>query len=330
MAGAVYSVTQSIVGTAVFAVTLGVRQGSPTCCLLFVLYVNELNRLIKCNCEDDGFLKRLHVLILVDDTVLLSSSRERMIIKLSLLKRFCSGYGMKVRVKKQFFCNTRHPRGQRADAHRRLGGGAMCSVCVHLDSPFTADGSVSSLVRAHADAKMPHAIKFVSFLNNNNVILFRVKRRIFKARLVSTILYGCESWINADLRPIKKLYNWSLKNLLDVRLTTCNDVCYVDSAYPHLHSLVGSRQRSFFSKMWRERQGMEVDPLVMLVNNVMENNYQTWAYTDDLLCRIIDDIDEGFRELKANIVNSTSSKRVTYINKSNFICSFCMRGQDSR
>lgn len=77
-------------------------------------------------------------------------------------------------------------------------------LSVYLGSPFTADGSVSSSVRAHADAKMPHVIKFVSFLNKNNDIPFRVKKRVFEACLVSTILYGCESWLNADLRPIKK------------------------------------------------------------------------------------------------------------------------------
>ena len=39
---AMYSVTESVIGTAVFTVTMGVRQGSPTSCLLFVLYVNDL------------------------------------------------------------------------------------------------------------------------------------------------------------------------------------------------------------------------------------------------------------------------------------------------
>ena len=63
-------------------------------------------KLIKENCENDGFVKWLHVLILMDDTVLLSTSREKMISKLSLLKRFCDEYGMKVNESKtKSFCN---------------------------------------------------------------------------------------------------------------------------------------------------------------------------------------------------------------------------------
>ena len=37
-----YTVTQSVVGTAVVAATIGVRHGSPTSCILFIIYVNDL------------------------------------------------------------------------------------------------------------------------------------------------------------------------------------------------------------------------------------------------------------------------------------------------
>ena len=94
---AMYKVTESIIGTAVFAATIGVRQGSPTSCFLFILYVNDLINLIKDNCRDDCFLKWLHVLILMDDTVLLSTSRERMIEKLSLMNQFCNEYGIRIK-----------------------------------------------------------------------------------------------------------------------------------------------------------------------------------------------------------------------------------------
>ena len=39
---AMYRCTNSVMGTAVIATTIGVRQGSPTSCLLFVLYVNVM------------------------------------------------------------------------------------------------------------------------------------------------------------------------------------------------------------------------------------------------------------------------------------------------
>ena len=73
---AMYNVTQSVIGTAIITTAIGVRQGSPTSCLLFILYVNDLIKLIKETCEPDGFLSWLHLLMLMDDTVLLATSRE--------------------------------------------------------------------------------------------------------------------------------------------------------------------------------------------------------------------------------------------------------------
>lgn len=64
----VYTVTQSVVGTGVVAATIGARQGSPTSCILFNIYVNDLIALIKNNCGMNQFLTWLHMLMLMDDT----------------------------------------------------------------------------------------------------------------------------------------------------------------------------------------------------------------------------------------------------------------------
>ena len=87
---AMYSVTQNILGTAIITTIIGVRQGSPTSCLLFILYVNDLIKLLKETCEPDGFLSWLHLLMLMDDTVLLATSRKN-IVKLD---RCNSGWTM--------------------------------------------------------------------------------------------------------------------------------------------------------------------------------------------------------------------------------------------
>ncbi len=79
--------------------------------------------------------------------------------------------------------------------------------------------------------------------------------------------------------------------------------CYVESGYPPQYSLVKSRQRRFFSKikMWKERQRMQDDPFVLLINIAMENHYQTRGYIENLLHIEHYDISEGLRVLKANI-----------------------------
>ena len=64
---AMYRVTESVIGTSVVTAVLGVRQGSPTSCYLFIIYVNELIKYVKRNCDPERFLDWLHILVLMDD-----------------------------------------------------------------------------------------------------------------------------------------------------------------------------------------------------------------------------------------------------------------------
>ena len=60
--------------------------------------------MIKLQCGTDGFLQWLHLLVLMDDTVLLSTTRQGMKHKLTLLNKFCLDNGMVVNnVKTKFF-----------------------------------------------------------------------------------------------------------------------------------------------------------------------------------------------------------------------------------
>ncbi len=158
---AMYSVTGSWIGSALVVLSLGVRQGSPTSCLLFIIYVNELIRMVKERNGNDGFLKWLHILVLMNDTVLLSTSRESMMLKMSQLQRFCSGYGMFINESKtKFFVIN----GSNADVEPLVKNELLvshCDSCVYLGSPFTSDGSPTSAVKVHAKLKMPHEFKFI-------------------------------------------------------------------------------------------------------------------------------------------------------------------------
>ena len=172
--------------------------------------------MIKQNCSVDGFLEWLHVLVLMDDTILLATIRYNMIRKIETLNQFCNSHGMRVNVKKtKFFVIC----GNDIDKQPIVINDLIIEPCdqyIYLGSPFTSDGSVSTAIQAHAQSKTCHIMKFVSFLSKNNDIHFSVKRKVFDAALISTILYDCESWVKGDLKPIIKLYHWGVKHLLGV------------------------------------------------------------------------------------------------------------------
>ena len=309
---AIYSKTDSVLGTVLIASMMGVRQGSPTSCILFIIFVNDLIKLIKETCEPDGFLSWMHLLVMMDDTVLLSTTRLGMLRKLKLLLDFCNRYGMRVNLTKtKFFVVS----GTERDKESLIVDGLIVDHCdqyVYLGSPFTADGSVHSAVRAHAIMKMPHFNKFISFVTKNNDVHFVVKKRVFDAAFMSSFLYACESWLNADLKPVVKMYNWALKQILGVRKTTCSDVCYIESGCPPIEALVKDKQYKYFRKVYRERSGMTDDPLTFALLLLMNTQYNTKNYVRDLLNIDQSPIYDAMERIRRELLHSDSSRRITY------------------
>uniref|UniRef100_A0A0P4VRG8 Reverse transcriptase domain-containing protein n=1 Tax=Scylla olivacea TaxID=85551 RepID=A0A0P4VRG8_SCYOL len=309
---AMYRVTQSVVGSALFTATLGVRQGSPTSCILFIIYINELVKMIKEQCMPERFLDWLHVLVLMDDTVLLSTSRANLIKKVEILDQFCRDYGMYVNNAKTSFFVIHGDDGDADAIHVNSLVIEHCHSYIYLGSPFTSDGSVSSAVKAHSTAKLCHVLKYVSFVTKNNDLPFIVKRRVFEAALMSAILYGCESWVSADYKPVTKLYNWALKQMLGVRKTTPNIVCYAEVGLPSVSDLIKVKQHKFFRNIWLERSGMNDDPLILAIRVTLASrtptsrNIDTFINTEPLsMSTIIENVCN-------DIAHSDSSRCKTY------------------
>ena len=62
-----FYVTPFVLGTTLITAIMGVKQGSPTSCFLFILFVDKFVRLVKEQSGVDGFLAWLHLLMLMDD-----------------------------------------------------------------------------------------------------------------------------------------------------------------------------------------------------------------------------------------------------------------------
>ena len=70
----------------------------------------------------------------------------------------------------------------------------------YLGVIFTQDGKSDSTVREHVRNKQCHIIKFLSFLSKNPDAPFSVKKTVFEAAILSTLLYGCDSWLGSSSR----------------------------------------------------------------------------------------------------------------------------------
>ncbi len=102
--------------------------------MLFIIFVNDLIALIKGNSGTDGFLMWLHIAVLMEYTVLLSTTRHGMEQKLILLNQYCQENGMLVNnMKTKFFALNCSPEEQ---ASFIVGGMVVewCNKYVYLGS----------------------------------------------------------------------------------------------------------------------------------------------------------------------------------------------------
>ena len=191
-----------------------------------------------------------------------------------------------------------------------------CRQYKYLGCMFVADGKTSSAVAADAVARTCQAMKFLSFVDKNNDAPFYVKMRVFDACIMSSLLYGCETWMNADLRPIRRLYNTCIKALLRVRNTTSNDACLIELGLPELSALVTQRQKVFFQQMSRAREQMEDDPLSFTIRLCRASRTPTARHINGLLENMNDEVMESKRRIQARVVNSTdtNTRNAWYLN----------------
>ena len=107
-----------------------------------------------------------------------------------------------------------------------------CTSYIYLGVTITDDGKYTSVINLHADEKMKHVMKFYSFLNRNREVPFPFKKKIAEACVLSTILYGSETWLTENFSKLENIYHKIIKALLGVHATTCNDTCLFEAGMP--------------------------------------------------------------------------------------------------
>lgn len=78
------------------ASSLGVRQGALSSCFLFIIYMYRMVQMIEGAVEEEGCSGLKHVLLLMDDMVVLATSRQKCLKKLSDVLDYFHDYEMEI------------------------------------------------------------------------------------------------------------------------------------------------------------------------------------------------------------------------------------------
>jgi hypothetical protein len=307
---AMYSHTSMMLRSATITTSIGVRQGSPTSCFLFTLLVNDLIRRMKNACPPDSFLGWLHTLMLMDDTVILASTRDRAIEKLQVLEDFCASSGMIINGSKTKFMVVNGEEEDKVTLKTESLNIKNCNSYTYLGCIYTQDGKMASAVKAQLQSKWSHVAKFEAFVKKNNDAPYMVKEKVFTAALASAILYGMETWLSpAAIETARPTYMQCIRLLLGVRKTTAGDLCLVEAGQPSLLQKVKTAQRSTIYKLIVEREGMQDDPFAHAWSLARNSRTPCARYITSLET-FRPEVEE--RRLREKIQTSERTKFVTY------------------
>jgi hypothetical protein len=240
-----YARTSGQIGDCCFSACSGVRQGMCTSCPLFVFFIEPTIDAIS-RLGTDSWLGNLHSLLLMDDTVILASSREQMEVKFRELKAAADCIGMIINCgKTQYICvNSADVQPFRVDnliiSH--------VESYVYLGTPISA-APITDQLKQHLKQKTCHILKFYSFLTKNHDAPFQVKKKVWDSALKAAIFYSCETWLAKDIRPAETIYNATLKSLLGVRSTTCNDIVFIESGEYGAKAYIRHLQATFLHRL---------------------------------------------------------------------------------
>ena len=268
--------------------------------------------MLKDRCGEDGFLGWLHSLMLMDDTVIMATSRERLLVKLDVLHEYCISHGMVINEDKTKLMVINGSEMDRGDVDFHDTVIKHCSRYVYLGSIFTADGSLISSLKEHCADQQKHFHKLVMFLKTNCDIPFSVKRKIVDAAYNAAILYSCESWLGASCIVMNIMYMGGIKALLGVRTTTANDLCLAELGQASLKTFVKQRQYNFLRKLLAERQNMNDDPFMFVLSLTRRDNRKMSRWIFDLMSRDAF-VKRDFERLHDIIRTSQKTKYVTYM-----------------
>jgi hypothetical protein len=238
-------VATGTIGSESFDTTSGVKQGGSSSVKLFTAYIDPTIDAVNSLGPDD-WLENTHILLLMDDTAIMATSREKMAEKLNTLKTKAEEIGMILHPTKCQYITVNTP-----DSEPFI----FENVTISQTTTYTYLGamiensSIAQQVSRHMAVKQAHTRKFTSFLTKNSEAPYSIKVKVWNSAMNAAILYSSETWLTANLQCVESSYVSSIKQMLSVRNTTCNDLVYIESGLTNAKSHVFDRQVKFLHNL---------------------------------------------------------------------------------
>ena len=147
-------------------------------------------------CSLEVLLVSIHTLIHADDTILLSTDRNKFIKKCNEMMNYFHANGLSLNLDKSGYMII-NPKENDLKTCIILRSGVLKykSVIEYLGVFVTDTASLQHDVKVFVDKKRPNvSIKFTNFCKKNRIVPLHVKLDVLDTCVASALTYGCETW----------------------------------------------------------------------------------------------------------------------------------------
>ncbi|KAK3510410.1 hypothetical protein QTP70_005908 [Hemibagrus guttatus] len=162
-------------------------------------------------------------LLFADDSALLAHSPQEIQRIINAFSDASKKFGLKINIKKtEVLYQPNSSRTQEVDV--RVDGNILNSVpeFTYLGSTVTKDGQIDAEIQRRMAKASASFGRLHQRLWNNHHVSMKVKGKIYRAVVISTLLYGAESWTVYG-RHVKKLHAFMMRHLRSILKITWID-----------------------------------------------------------------------------------------------------------
>ena len=216
--------------TVMFDCCIGVRQGDSLSPLLFIIFLNDFDVLLRSSCEgvtlntndahessvanDLEVLSKMYTLLYADDTLLLSESEADMQRALDATHQYCVRNNMTINASKTKFmiCSRGKTRKTPTFVVNGIEIERVDTFC-YLGIIFKYNNTFQSSIKNNVD-KAKKALFKLEVISSKIDFELETKLNLFDTLIQPILLYGCEIWGHENVEQIEIFHRNFLRRIL--------------------------------------------------------------------------------------------------------------------
>ena len=268
-----------------FACNIGIKQGCSLSCLLFALYLNDLEydmSLRDCNGitisdnQDGSVMLKMLILLYADDTVILGSSRKDVQYSLQIFAEYCCKWKLKINESKSKIVVFGR---DRKNYNFSVNGKPVEKVKTfkYLGVIFSKNGRYIKTIEHNVQQARKAA--FAIFRRSREINLSpSCELHILNSIVKPILLYGCEVYCIENISLVETFYLQCLKRILRVKKSTPSYMVYGETGCQPLSIDIAVRSLSFYLKTKNERLNSLPNTLLRSLYQIYDNTRQSSPY----------------------------------------------------